>query len=363
LTGKKQGCARGKVNSDDVPQLLANYSFNDRPMYYYMLEVDKNKDIRVLESKIFKRLESAATFVAGSGNSLYPSKKNHGSKTLDFTDVGIVTVNNITIGWPKKKYYKSSQAVAEIYEFVGDEDTSMMVALGTIRHTPSYGPCYSALEEHKEYTAVAYGVGQYRGTPYFFIHTSNGRRIRCGRDLDSIMHSPKICVYEKVGRSGMMRACTNRRKFTFVSSQRSAYRGRRYMKCELVTVVDAGDHACPVEDGQSDDSQSDDSESNSCLADGGESDDSKKTNSSDESDDDDNKGESEDTENSEDERRNDEHSGDDDSDRHESSATDDGNHDNVMATVDKNTATSERVDNWANRWQQWEYNAQFHEMT
>ncbi|KAF9965216.1 hypothetical protein BGZ73_001555, partial [Actinomortierella ambigua] len=132
VTGKKYGYEKGKVGQDEVAGLLANYSFNDSKMHYFVVDADKKK-IRIESERIFKRFEgsTAMTLVAGANKSLYPSKKNHSGQVLDFADVGIVSVNNITIGWPTKKHDKRSPPIAQIYEFFGEgTDDRYMYAMG-----------------------------------------------------------------------------------------------------------------------------------------------------------------------------------------------------------------------------------------
>ncbi|KAF9966680.1 hypothetical protein BGZ73_000919 [Actinomortierella ambigua] len=234
VTGKKYGSAKGKVGRDEVQGLLANYSFNDRKIHYFVVDADRNK-VKVLSEKIFKRLEgsTAMTLVAGGSKGLYPSKKNHRTPVLDFADVGIVSVNNITIGWPEKRHDKRTKPVVQIYEFFGEgSDDRYMKALGRIGHTGSYVSANTGLTVGTEYLAVAYGVGTYRGRDYFFILTSCGRRIRCGDSLDAIMQSPMVCVRD---RGGPVYA---RYRFYFKAIRQVAIRGVRDMKCEWVSNVE-----------------------------------------------------------------------------------------------------------------------------
>ncbi|KAG9062267.1 hypothetical protein KI688_006599 [Linnemannia hyalina] len=65
--GKKYGSYRNNVEKEEAMTLLANYSFNDRPIYFLEVEMDENsiKDITVTK---YKRPDecTAITLVAGA---------------------------------------------------------------------------------------------------------------------------------------------------------------------------------------------------------------------------------------------------------------------------------------------------------
>ena len=73
ITKKKYGSYRTKVGRDEAMKALANYSFNDRPIYLLDVEME-NGTIKNVATIKYKRPTGCKeiTLVAGKQKSLYP---------------------------------------------------------------------------------------------------------------------------------------------------------------------------------------------------------------------------------------------------------------------------------------------------
>jgi hypothetical protein len=182
ITKKKYGSYRNKVGKDEAMKALANYSFNDRPIYLLEVEVEDGTIKNVVTTK-YKRPNGCTeiTLVAGKHKSLYPYRYH--DKVLNFRRMGIVKMDNIKIRWPIERLYKRSPPIVDIYQ----EDMMMETFIriqDSIPHKMQYKPGYQVLEERREYTIIAIGEDIYRKRQYYFATMSTGIKIRCGKSLE-----------------------------------------------------------------------------------------------------------------------------------------------------------------------------------
>ncbi|KAF8923556.1 hypothetical protein BGZ47_004689, partial [Haplosporangium gracile] len=186
LTSKKYGYMWSNVSSKTVPNLLANYSFNDRPIYYFEADVGENGKAIITREKIYKRAPgcTARTLVPGPRKGRYPSREECPNGVLKFRSIGIVEVNNVRIAWPKKAHDKRSPPLAEIVEW--KEESNEMVAHLRMPHTSLYTSASKILQPNTEYTIVAAGYMPYRRQPRWHFITKCGRKVRDGNSLRAI---------------------------------------------------------------------------------------------------------------------------------------------------------------------------------
>lgn len=194
LTGRKQGYFKANISESEVMKLVANYSFNDRPIYYYT--VDSTKQDTVITRTIHRRVTgcTAITLVPGVGNTFYPRRTN--DRIESFSTVGLITHANITIEWPELRSQRadrplSSNALAEIVATGQQEEqayTSELLELKTII-VSKYKADYSLLQCPAEYTAIHYGYATYRGKEYLFLDLDGDVYIRCSNTLAAIFHT------------------------------------------------------------------------------------------------------------------------------------------------------------------------------
>lgn len=157
ITSKKNGYSWKRVSKDVVGILLANFSFNDHPIYYFEAKEEENF-ISITKEKVYQRVEGSTemTLIPGGQKGMYPAQDAFPNEVREFAEMGIVEVDNITIGWPKKRYNKKSAPLAQIVE-VGDGDEGDDVYVHKIKRpsASSYTAAHNALEEGMQYTIVA----------------------------------------------------------------------------------------------------------------------------------------------------------------------------------------------------------------
>jgi hypothetical protein len=116
ITQKIQGYARKGIEENDVKNVLANFSFNNRPTYLITGKLDRKGILGSIKESTWMREDGCdkITLVPGSGRSLYPSYSGLQGKTVKFEEVGLGTSNGITLGWPQRRIDKRSKALAKI---------------------------------------------------------------------------------------------------------------------------------------------------------------------------------------------------------------------------------------------------------
>lgn len=185
VTGKKYGSHRGKISKEEAMTLLANYSFNDRPIYLVEICLDDADEISSTALTTYTRPVGckAITLVAGGHKGLYPYKYSKG--VLDFPDVGLVPYKNITIKWPTRRIRKGDPPLVRIMqqgateEYIHVHDTAV--------HVSTYSAGYVVLEINHEYTICEVSKHQYRGKDTLFAITTGAVHIRCGNSLGGLL--------------------------------------------------------------------------------------------------------------------------------------------------------------------------------
>ncbi|KAI9238891.1 MAG: hypothetical protein BYD32DRAFT_435377 [Podila humilis] len=153
ITAKKYGTMREKVGRDEALKLLANYSFNDRPIYLVEVSLDDpSKEIVVTK---YSRPDGCTmmTLVAGCQNGLYPYAYHE--DIYEFASMGIVSTNNITINWPETRLRKSSPPLVDIHQVAMDGEDLYMQTTTLVGTKTSYKIGHGILDEHTKYTVIA----------------------------------------------------------------------------------------------------------------------------------------------------------------------------------------------------------------
>jgi hypothetical protein len=183
ITAKKYGVLREKVDREEALKLLANYSFNDRPIYFLEVSLDDpSKEIKVTK---YMRPEGCTemTFVAGRHNGLYPYIYH--DEVYEFAGMGIVPTNNITIDWPEGRLRKSSPPLVDIHQVAMDDEDLYMQTEKLSGTKASYKVAHEVLKERTKYTLIAAVRRTFRGKEYIFATLSNGLKVRCGKSLEA----------------------------------------------------------------------------------------------------------------------------------------------------------------------------------
>ncbi|KAF9965346.1 hypothetical protein BGZ73_001490, partial [Actinomortierella ambigua] len=184
VTGKMYGSHRGNIGREEAMTLLANYAFNDRPIYY--VEVDDDGASTTISKYMRAQGSTAITLVAGGHKGLYPYI--YSNDVLKFADVGIVSHENITIAWPKRRRRKGAGPLASIV-LQDDSDEGYIRVHYTPVQVSGYRAGYVVLEVGKEYTIVEIALHEYRGKATIFAMTACGIRVRCGSNLAAVVES------------------------------------------------------------------------------------------------------------------------------------------------------------------------------
>lgn len=182
ITSKKYGSHRCNVDRDEAMTLLANYSFNDRPIYF--LEYDLQDPGREIMVTKYLRPEGSTemTLVAGRQKSLYP--RRYRDDVYNFKSMGIKSSDNITIKWPKKRLQKSSPPLVDIYQVPLDDDDVMYIQVDRlVGNKSSYKPAHDVLTERTKYTVIAAIKDTFREREYIFAMLSI-IKVRCGKSLE-----------------------------------------------------------------------------------------------------------------------------------------------------------------------------------
>lgn len=230
ITSKKCGYMWKKVSRKMVPGLLANFSFNDRPIYY--LEAKVKDDVAVITKEItYQRVPGSTeiTLVAGGHKGMFPSRKSLKYNVNKFSDVGIVEVDNISIAWPKKRIDKRTPPIADITEYNGPDDR-FVGRLKSI-HSSSYRPIYSTLKPGSTYTVTSAGVTSFRGKRVWHFITECGLKVREGESFRKIWSTWRT---KYLGEYTRRENVDGVEYMTFVAKRKVRVRGKDDMLCEIV---------------------------------------------------------------------------------------------------------------------------------
>lgn len=184
VTGKMYGSHRGKVKSQEVMTLVANYGFNNRPIY--LVEADVEGTISTTLSK-YTRAQgcSAITLVAGGHKGLYPYKYHQTVK--DFAEVGLVSHENITIAWPKRRIPKEAPPLASIVLQEDSNGNAYIHVSYTAVHVSTFKAGYVVFQIGCKYTIAEVYLHTYRDKASIFVVTTCGLRARCGDSLAGLV--------------------------------------------------------------------------------------------------------------------------------------------------------------------------------
>jgi hypothetical protein len=187
VTSKKYGYMWKRVSPETAQLLLANYSFNDRPIHYLEASVEKGEYAEITRHTTYKREPgcTAITMVPGPQKGMFPAREDCPDGVYKFHQVGIVEVDNIRIGWPKRTHTRDSNPVAEIFECEDDSENTNVLHLKTV-HVSMYTAVDQVLQLKTKYTIVAAGYQEYRGDHRWHFITKCGLKIRAGKSLDKI---------------------------------------------------------------------------------------------------------------------------------------------------------------------------------
>ncbi|KAG9319177.1 hypothetical protein KVV02_007559 [Mortierella alpina] len=208
---------------------VANYSFNDRPIYYVEATVDDGCLVVGLE-KTYERVPGCTeiTMVAGGAKGMFPSKESFENGVREFSDMGIVGVDNITIGWPEKRHNARSAPIAELIE--KEDNNSGHIRKLTSINTSAYSAAYSILNQNSDYTIVAAAIKEYRGEHQWHFITKCGLRVRAGKSLTKIWMEWKQGFADS---NGYLESITDVRWMTFSTYLKVKSKGKEDIKCSF----------------------------------------------------------------------------------------------------------------------------------
>lgn len=232
ITAKKYGYMWTNVSPKVVPLLLANYSFNDRPIHYLVAAVGEDDHAIVETEEVYERVHgcTAITLVAGASKGMFPSRNAIEGGARKFRSVGIVEVDNITIRWPKRVHDKRTPPLADIVERASEECDDFVQHLKSI-HTSSYTADYNILESGEEYTIVAAGMKEFRRSWEWHAITECGLKVRMGKSLRQLWCKWRAQYMEGTAPTGSVDGVE---RMTFVAGRIVRSKGRYNIKCELV---------------------------------------------------------------------------------------------------------------------------------
>lgn len=182
LTGKMHGTSTKINKHDDLMKLLANYSFNSRPIHLITV-TDRNE---ALSSYIRMGTSQPVTMLPGVKGGLYSARKD-GMRSL--IEYGIGTVSPGRLDWYPSMSYRT-RAIADLEAYTHDEpavrDLTAMLENLTVNNK-NFKPVYEGLKPESTYIIVGVGRDTFRGKECVYVTMSTGERVRCGRYLEEIV--------------------------------------------------------------------------------------------------------------------------------------------------------------------------------
>ena len=232
VTSKKYGYMWKNVGSKLVPLLLANYSFNDRPIHCIKVKVDDAGKVEIISEKVYERESgcTAMTLVAGKTKGMFPSRDTCEGLVYEFSEVGIVEHKNISIGWPEKKHSKKSRPLAVLVEKPTSDSHEGYVRWMKKPHSTLFTADYNILVPGTEYTVVAAGLADFRGNSYWHLVTECGLKVKAGKSLEGIWERWRGQYTGDHGRVLIHQIP----KMRFLAERKVRIRGVFDMKCVLV---------------------------------------------------------------------------------------------------------------------------------
>jgi hypothetical protein len=236
LTSKKYGYMWEKVQESIVPLLLANFSFNNRPIYYHEFKQD-HSETPYISKKVTYQCESgstAITLVPGGAKGMYPARSASPTGAKKFSKVGIVEVDNIKIAWPKSRHDHRNAPLADIVEVDEDDEDGIFIRKLKVRNTSLFKAGYNVLEPNTQYTVVAAGYGKYRQAYYIHCITECGLKIRAGKSLTKVWDSWRKQFEDRRGYIDIPMV----KHMVFTAVQKVRSQGSFDMKCQLDSKVE-----------------------------------------------------------------------------------------------------------------------------
>ena len=145
--------------------------------------------------------------------------------------MGIIMVNNIRIGWPKKAYDQRSPPLAEIVEYDEEEPNGMVSELKGV-HPSTFTAADRILKPETQYIIVAAAAyAKYRGKWRWHIITECGVKVRCGKSLSKIWNKWRVHHMNKTGKKYRMGDLFHVPWMIFHTIKAVSSKGIRDMKC------------------------------------------------------------------------------------------------------------------------------------
>lgn len=201
ITGKIYGIIKKNIDSSTSQKLVANFSFNQRPIHYFILH---NKSLHDYTYYEYKRTYDTITLFPGKSKGMFPSVESHMNENnkplLKLSDLGMKEYFNIKFNWPEKIYNKNSKPLTKL-DLIKKNSSNINMNNNNIQEidiirVSQYKRPYDELEVGKNYSVREFGYEHYRNKnkpKYLFIITTCNKKLRCGDKLrNTIEPSLKI---------------------------------------------------------------------------------------------------------------------------------------------------------------------------
>lgn len=203
FTKRKQGICKSKIDKDMLEILLANFSFNDRPIHLFYIKPAGNS-YDIINHVQYRRDygSTAMTLVPGLSNTLFPSRSRLETAVIMFKDVGLGTYKNVYIEWPDFRLdQRKDKTIARLIKVHDSFDLSTMKEALPVEQTSlikieqpqssKYKSDYSCLEVGATYTVRKYGYSLFRYKECLHFVLNDDIMMRCSNEVRSLME-PKI---------------------------------------------------------------------------------------------------------------------------------------------------------------------------
>lgn len=199
LTRQMQGLCKAHVSRDKLECLLANFSFNDRPIHCFFLQVgaESTSSYDVIKHERYQRVSgcTSMTLVPGLSNSLFPSRSRLQVKDVMFADIGLDIYKNVYLEWPSNRLEKSVNRCLAPLILLNEDRFSMLsmrnalpVSLVAVNspQVSSYRADYACLSINATYTVIKYGYASFRNKECLHLVLNDGTtKVRCSSELQS----------------------------------------------------------------------------------------------------------------------------------------------------------------------------------
>ncbi|KAI9475866.1 MAG: hypothetical protein EXX96DRAFT_620340 [Benjaminiella poitrasii] len=197
FTKRKQGLLKSGISQAQVQIILANFSFNDRPIHYFevAMSTEGNKTTyEILKYIKYRREEGsmAITLVPGISNSLYPYRNQLRGVVLPFSEVGVCRYMNLELEWPESQLTRGDRQRALSRLVLWEEESSEATYEDKLElmepiSMPKFKPDYVVLGEGHTYKVTAYGFGSFRGKVLVCLRLDESYYVRCSPGLEKVV--------------------------------------------------------------------------------------------------------------------------------------------------------------------------------